>query len=98
MKMILCLLVACLGYGALPPFAQSRREMEALLQDFRLYQAVGSGEAIREISRNEEGYFILTTHYAMQVDIEYVPRKDQRAGPAEFILNFYEPIANEFLK
>lgn len=86
------LLFASIGFCALPPMAQSVRELRALLDDHRFYTSLGSAEQIKDIIRSEKGYLILTQNYAMLVDVNYV-RDDQRLmGPAQFEFEFQEPI------
>ena len=91
MKKMFFVFFASIGFAALPPLAQSTREIQALLSDAQFYQSFGSGEFIKEISRNEMGYLVVTQHYTMQVDIQYV-KNHGFAGPAQFVFSFHEPL------
>lgn len=91
MKTCLFLLVFSMtGFAALPPMAQSAREMQALLSDPRLQEYLGSAEAIQEIVRTGEGYVVLTENYVMKVNVVYSQSK--RPGPVPFELDFQKPI------
>lgn len=85
-----CLLLVTPVWGLLPPLAQSVRELEAILEDPRLYDLLGSGEVIQEILKNSEGYLVLTRRYALRVELVYTPQK--RIGPAAFELYFSDPV------
>jgi hypothetical protein len=87
---VLYFLFAISGFALLPPLAQSIKEIEALVADPRFYQALGSAEAIQEITRNEHGYQIVTQHYTMQVNIEYL--RTGKIGPAQFQFEFQEAV------
>ena len=90
--LFLCALTfASTGFTLLPPLAQSTREIQAILSNAQMYENLGSAEMIREINRTEKGYLILTHHYAMQVDVQYI-HDGKRIGPAQFQLEFLSPI------
>lgn len=94
------LFVICLAVGlmtlttslfpALPPLAQSAREIQALLADTQLQTSLGSGEGIEQIMRTPTGYAVITRHYTLRVDVEYLPAA--RPGPAPFQFHFNDPI------
>ncbi len=95
MKMV-CLFVSLFAtslFAALPPLAQSTRELQALLADSHLQDWLGSGELIQDIIRTENGYLVMTRNYAMRVDIQYTPTEQKRVGPAQFQLQFNKPIS-----
>ncbi len=94
-KWIFCLIAAA-GFSALPPLAQSIKEMQAILADSRLYHSLGSPEMIQEFVRTEEGYLITTQHYTLQVNVKYL-RGQHRIGPVQFELEFDEPIPRTYL-
>ncbi|MBS0624907.1 MAG: hypothetical protein JSS32_02515 [Verrucomicrobia bacterium] len=79
------------AFAALPPLAQSSREIQAILVDPRLQEMLGSAELIQSITRTEEGYVVITSNYQLRVDVEY--KSSQRIGPVSFDLQFYEPVA-----
>ncbi len=78
------------AWALLPPLAQSVREMEAILEDPRLYDLLGSAESLQQILRTPEGYLILTRKYAVRVELEYAMQR--KIGPASFELSFSDPI------
>lgn len=90
MKKFCFLFLSTSAFALLPPLAQSTREIQALISDSHFYESLGSGEAIQEILRNERGYLVVTQHYTMQVDIEYL--HTGRVGPAQFRFSFNEPV------
>jgi hypothetical protein len=75
-------------FSALPPFAQSSREVQAILADPRAEQFLGSGQPIQTIERKGNGYEISTARSSIWVDILYSPAK--RPGPIPFELEFHE--------
>lgn len=75
---------------ALPPAVQRAKELIALLSDERLYEALGNGEMIESIEKNENGYLIRTEHYTLQVNVKYVT-ENGFCGPAKFELEFCKP-------
>jgi hypothetical protein len=79
--------VAC---AALPPLAQSGREIKAILDSQETYTLLGGEEPIDQIVRTENGYLLITAHKQLLVDIRYLPFK--KIGPAEFELGFHPPI------
>ncbi len=83
--------LASAGFAALPPLAQSTREIQALLADDRFYNSLGSGERIQEIIRTENGYEVTTQHYTMQVEIRYIRGDQKICGPVKFEFEFYQP-------
>lgn len=84
------LALATVGFSALPPMAQSIRELQKLLSSPEIY--INSAEWIKEISRNEKGYLVTTANYEMQVDIHYGGGPQGFCGPAVFRFEFQEPI------
>ncbi len=94
MKKLILVFLASTTFAVLPPLAQNTRELQAILADPRLYESLGGAELIRELIRTEEGYLILTQNYAMQVEVIYEGRGDQKwVGPAQFHLEFHRPVA-----
>ncbi len=92
MKKLIFIFLASTTFAALPPLAQSTREMQALLADTRFYDALGSAEQIKDIIRTDKGYLVLTQHYAMRVDIKYGGGDKKIIGPVHFELEFHDPI------
>jgi hypothetical protein len=77
-------------FAALPPLAQSEREIQAILTSQEGYRLLGGADPIEQISRVEKGYLISTRHKELKVDINYV--KTDRIGPQEFTLFFHPPV------
>ena len=77
--------------AALPPLAQSIREIQTMVGDSELYTRLGSGETIQDIVRTESGYIVRTSHYLLHVDVEYKMAK--HPGPTPFQLRFHDPIS-----
>ena len=93
MKKLILILLASTTYAALPPLAQSTRELQTLLSDSQFYANLGSAELIKNIIRTETGYLILTQHYAMNVDVKYGGKGDPKLiGPIHFEFEFQQPI------
>ena len=77
-------------FAALPPLAQSSREIQALVADSRIHTLLGSAEAIEEIIRTASGYVVMTKKNLLRVDVEY--QSASRPGPVPFKLHFHEPV------
>ena len=92
MKKWIFILLASTTFGALPPLAQSVRELQALLADGRLYEALGSAEVIQEIVKTERGYLVMTQNYSMEIDIKYGGGEKRIIGPVHFELEFHERV------
>jgi len=92
MKKLIFIFLASTAFAALPPLAQSTRELQSLLSDTRFYDALGSAELIKDIIRTEKGYLVLTQNYAMRVDIEYGGGDKKIIGPIHFELKFHQPV------
>ena len=90
-KTLALIFLASTAFAALPPLAQSARELQALLADSRFYESLGGAERVREVIRVEKGYLVLTQNYAMRVDIEY-EKGQKRIGPVQFQLEFHQPV------
>lgn len=73
--------------GALPPLANSLRELSAILNDRRLSDALGSGAFIESIQRTESGYLITTAKETLEIEVIYF-QTDGRIGPGQFELVF----------
>ena|SRR5579872_7024823 len=78
-------------FGALPPLAQSVREMQAILADSHI-QDLGSAEAILEIVKVDSGYLVISQNYSMLVDVNYKTQEQKKVGPVQFQLQFHPPV------
>lgn len=74
--------------AVLPPFYQSRNELQSILSSNELAERIGSGEPIMIIERNDQGYLIRTNKHQVQIDVIYAPAK--MPGPAQYRFNFHE--------
>lgn len=92
MKRLFFIFLASTTFAALPPLAQSTRELQSLLADSRFYASLGSAEMIKEIIRTEKGFLVLTQNYAMRVGIKYGGGDGQMIGPIHFELEFQQPV------
>ncbi len=92
MRKFLFVLFASTAFAALPPLAQSRRELQAVLADNRFYNSLGSAEMIQEIIRTNEGFLIFTQNYSMHVDVKYGGGDRRVIGPIHFELEFHQPV------
>ena len=92
MKMIIAVLFAIGAHAALPPLAQSAREIQAILTDPKTYQILGSAEQIQEVRKTDTGYLVVTKNYQLQVDVRY-GGGDRIAGPVHFELE-HLPLRN----
>lgn len=84
------LFLATSAFSALPPLAQSIKEIQAILADSKFYSSLGSAEIINEIVRNDGGYLISTQNYTMQVNVNN--NQNGGIGPVKFSLDFQEPV------
>lgn len=76
--------------AALPPFSQSKREIEAILSSQEINHYIPSEDVIQQIIKTSPGYLIITNNRIVPVSIRYVPR--QQLGPARFSIRFHKPI------
>ncbi len=88
--LLFCLIASTTVFAALPPFAQSTKELKAILSDPQMQDQMGSAEFIEKIIKTDEGYIIITQHYLMHVDVHY--QEAARPGPVPFELEFHKPI------
>jgi hypothetical protein len=74
------------GFAALPPMAQSSKELQAVLRSDFLRSEEMTAEAIVKIEKTDEGFIMETTHFIIPILIHYVPRDG--AGPSLFDVEF----------
>ena len=75
------------AFAALPPLAQSSREIQAILESPEAYQLLGGAEPINKILRCDNRYIVFTASKELWVDVHYL--KNGKIGPAEFKLEFH---------
>lgn|GEM_PF-2390618 len=79
------------GLTALPPWAQEKREKDAILTDPRLADLL-NGRTVSSIDKAQggnRGYLVtLSDGTSLTVNVTYLRREDGFAGPAKFELNF----------
>ena len=80
------LLCSTQAYAALPPLAQSSREIQAILESPQTYNLLGGADPIEQIDRTNTGYLIATKNKQLQVDVHYL--RNGKIGPAQFELEF----------
>ena len=76
--------------SALPPFAESKREIEAILSHQEITQYIPSGDTIIQIVKTSSGYLIITNYRIVPVSIRHVAR--QNLGPARLTVQFHNSI------
>jgi hypothetical protein len=74
--------------AALPPLAQSTREMQAILTAPEIVYLLHSGETIEALRRIEGGYLLETNEHLLEVHIEYLPQEHRIAGPRGYKIEF----------
>lgn len=93
MKFFLPLVLFGAAFGALPPLAQSTKELKSILSDQRFYESLGSAQNIQSIIHVEDGYLVFTQDYVLKVNVEYTKSNDSREiGPVPYALDFEKPI------
>lgn len=75
--------------GALPPFAQGKKEIEAILNSPEIDQFIPSGDMILEITKTDFGYLIITNNRSVGVIIHY--QAPSKPGPVSFTIEFMQP-------
>ena len=75
-------------FAALPPLAQSIREIQSILSAKEFKDLLNSAESIETISYLDGGYLVITNKSLIEVRIEYLERNDRLAGPLEYRLEF----------
>jgi hypothetical protein len=76
---------ALYGFGALPPFHQSVRELKAVLEHPDVAKKMGVGRAINEIFReSDERYVVVSGKCILGVKIKYL--RSEVVGAAKFEL------------
>jgi len=86
----IALVVVSTVCGALPPLAQSSRELQAILSDSHLFELLGSAGLLHSIMKTKDGYLIVTRTHALRVDIEYL--RAPHPGPVPFEVHFHQPL------
>ena len=84
------LLASQTAFAALPPLAQSSREIQKILESKETYKLLGGAEPLDQIVRTENGYLLITAHKELLVDIRY--ERTGKIGPAQFELFFHTPV------
>lgn len=73
--------------AALPPFAQTNKELQAILNSKELYQYVTVNDCFKSIQKTENGYLIITEKERVIITIRY-GRSHNIMGPIPFTLEF----------
>jgi hypothetical protein len=94
MKKIILILIAVFAvstsFAMLPPFYHTLNEIQTILADERLSEALGSAEGITKIEKVDGGYLITSYRYQLKVDVNYLPQ--QLIGRGKFELKFNEKV------
>jgi hypothetical protein len=94
MKKMIFVFLASSGFAVLPPFYQSVKEFQQLINHPRLCQLVETSEVITGIIRTETGYRVFTNRKMIEVEIRYGGDR-KIIGPAQFEFSFSDPIFTE---
>lgn len=92
MKKILAICLICLSThlsAAVPPFAQSVREIDAILHSEEITVLVPPTSSILQITHIPFGYLIITNMEILMVEVVYLP--EECVGPRKFKLFFKKP-------
>jgi hypothetical protein len=79
---------------ALPPKVQQEKEINAIQNDPRLIQLIGSREVLEIHRMDSDGcrsYQVVGEGFTLQVDVYYLPPERPICGPAKFELFFHLP-------
>ena len=82
----LAILLSAPMFGALPPFAEAKREIEAIFQNETLSEFIPYGDVFEELLKIDEGYLIVTNKRQVKVVLHYTP--NERIGPPKFTMEF----------
>lgn len=84
---ILCCTCFTTVEAALPPLYQSLKEYKALIESPELSQQLGAAAVILNITRESNGFIVVSSRKTLLVDVVYDPQ--DHAGPAKFHLVFH---------
>ncbi len=84
---ILAFAVSVSAFAALPPYAQTAREIKAILENDEVVRQLGNGAPISSVTREDNNYAVVTSRCALTVAVVYIVRPDAPPSPAEFRLN-----------
>ena len=76
--------------AVLPPAAQSKREIQAILESSGFQESIPSGDVVEEIKKVEGGYVVITNKRVVPILVHYAKTKE--IGPSRFTLEFQEAI------
>lgn len=85
----LLILIACLttsaAHAALPPYYQSVREIQAILENREIAAKLGSGRAITSIAAHDRGFTVIAGECGLDVEVRYLPPENPPViGPVRF--------------
>lgn len=89
-KYILAVFFGCIApcVAALPPFAQSKKEIEAIFNSAEINQHIPQEETILQFTKIDNSYLVVTNTYrSILIDVHYLP--SQKVGPVAFTLEFH---------
>ncbi len=73
-------------FAALPPFAEAKREIKAILESEELAQFIPYGDCLEQIIRTEEGYRIITNKREVEAIIHC--EESSTPGPKKFNIEY----------
>lgn len=73
-------------FAALPPFAQTEREIRVIINSKELQQFIPYSDVFEKLTKTEEGYLITTNKREVRAVVHY--SNESRVGPAEFSIEF----------
>ncbi len=74
------------AFCALPPFAEAKREVIAILNSPKLSEYVPYGDVFESLTKTDDGYLIITNKREVEVIIHYA--KNSHIGPKQFTIEF----------
>jgi hypothetical protein len=78
--------------AALPPYYQTAREIQAVVENGDLAQKIGSGRAITSITRKDGGYTVIASECEVFVKVVYEAPPEGLVGAARFHLEVATPL------
>jgi hypothetical protein len=88
-------LIGASGFAALPPFAQSLKEIEQIIKHADIYTKLGVGSPLESITLAEDNdqrtYVIKTANCTLNANVVYLPLEPGIVGPAKFRIDLGTP-------
>lgn len=78
------------AFAALPPFSESKKEIETILSNPEINYYIPQSDMIMQIVRTTGGYLIITNFRTVLVKVTYLPQN--QVGPKQFTIEFQKAI------